>query len=277
MSTATTAASAPASAAVRPRPAHFADVVRSEWTKLRTVRSTFFSLLAAVVLGIGLSVLISAVAAHNYTGRLSGRQVQWDPTRLSTAGLGIAQLAIAVLGIMVVTSEYSSGMIRTSLAAVPRRGWLLGAKSVVYTAVALVVGEIIAFVAFFSGQAVISGLAPTANLGQPGVLRAVAGSGLYLAALGLLAVAVAALVRQAAAGIAILVALLFELPGVANALPTSWRQPVEEYWPTNAGQDLTNVVRATHSLGPWAGFGVMCLFVAIVVVTAFVLIERRDA
>jgi len=84
-------------------------------------------------------------------------------------------------------------------------------------------------------------------------------------------------VRQAAAGIAILVALLFVLPGVANALPTSWRQPVEEYWPTNAGQDLTNVVRATHSLGPWAGFGVMCLFVAIVVVTAFVLIERRDA
>ena len=142
------------------RPATFGDVVRSEWTKLRSVRSTFWALTVAVVLGIGLGAAITAVAAHSYAKESIADQLTWDPTSLSTSGLAIAQLAIAVLGVLYISSEYSTGMIHTSLTAVPKRGRVLAAKSLVYAAVTFIVGEVISFVAFFLGQALINGHAP---------------------------------------------------------------------------------------------------------------------
>jgi ABC-2 type transport system permease protein len=257
--------------------ATFGDVLRSEWTKLRSVRSTFWALTVTVVLGIGLGAVISAVAAHGYARFSVSDKLSWDPTGVSQTGVAIASLAIAVLGVLCISSEYSSGMIRTSLTAVPKRGRVLAAKSLVFAAVTFVVGEAVCFAAFFAGQVLISGYAPHAALGDPGVARAVAGGGLYLTALAVLSVAVGTLLRHPAAGIASMVAVLFVLPGIAQALPDSWRHPVTEFWPTQAGSQLTSVHPAAHSLQPWPGFGVMCLFVAIVYAIAWTLLDRRDA
>ena len=259
------------------RAATFGDVLRSEWTKLRSVRSTFWALTVTVVLGIGLGAVISAAAAHGYAKSSVSAKLSWDPTAVSLDGIGIATLAIAVLGVLAISSEYSSGMIRTSLIAVPKRGRVLAAKSLVFAAVTFVVGEATSFTAFFAGQALISGHAPHAALGDPGVARAVAGAGLALTALAVLSVAAGALLRHPAAAIACMIAVLFVLPGIAQALPDSWRNPVTEFWPTLAGGDLTSVHHSAHTLQPWPGFGVMCLFVAIVYAIAWTLLERRDA
>jgi ABC-type transport system involved in multi-copper enzyme maturation permease subunit len=259
------------------RAATFADVLRSEWTKLRSVRSTFWTLAVTVVLGIGLGAAISAATAHGYAKMSVSSKLSWDPTAVSLDSLAIASLAITVLGVLCITSEYSSGMIRTSLTAVPKRGRVLAAKSLVFAAVTFVVGEATSFAAFFVGQALISGHAPHAALGDPGVARAVVGTGLLVTALAVLSVATGTLLRHAAAAITCMIAVLFVLPAIAQALPDSWRNPVIEFWPTEAGGQITDVYHAAHTLQPWPGFGVMCLFVAIVYAIAWTLLDRRDA
>jgi ABC-2 type transport system permease protein len=259
------------------RAATFGDVLRSEWVKLRSVRATFWALAATVVLGIALGAVISAAAAHSYARFTAAAKLSWDPTGVSQSGMVFAQLAIVVLGVLFIGSEYSSGMIRTSLIAVPKRGRILAAKALVFAAVTFVVGEVTCFAAFFVGQALISGHAPHAALGDPGVARAVVGGGLYLAALAVLSVAAGGLLRHAAAGIASMVAILLVLPLIAQALPDSWRNPVTEFWPTQAGQQLTGVYHSAHTLQPWTGFGVLCLFVVLVYGIAWALLDRRDA
>jgi ABC-2 type transport system permease protein len=259
------------------RASTFGDVLRSEWVKLRSLRSTFWALTVTVVLGIALGALISAATAHAYARFSVAQKVSWDPTGVSGAGMAIAQLAIAVLGVLCISSEYSSGMIRTSLIAVPKRGRVLAAKSLVFAGVTFVVGELTSFAAFFAGQALISGHAPHAALGEPGVARAVAGGGLYLTALAVLSVAAGTLLRRPAAAIAAMMAVVLVLPLIAQALPDSWRNPVTEFWPTQAGSQITSVYHSAHTLQPWSGFGVMCLFVAVVYAFAWTLLDRRDA
>jgi ABC-type transport system involved in multi-copper enzyme maturation permease subunit len=265
---------------VRPRrgyrPATFLDVVRSEWTKLRSVRSTYWALIVAAALGVGLGALISAISANHYATDPSLR-FNWNPTDRSLRSLAIAQLAFAILGVMVVTGEYSTGMIRTSLAAVPKRSRMLAAKSLVFATVALVAGEVISIVTFLVGQALISGKAPSATLSQHEVLRAVLGAGLYLALLALLGTALGVILRHAAAAIGSIVAILLVLPGIAAALPTSWSRPIERWWPTNAGQQVAMIHRDAHTLTAWTGFSVLLIFVAAVLTVAFVVLERRDA
>lgn len=259
------------------RPAGFADAVRSEWTKLRSLRSTFWALAVTVVVGVALGGVISAAAARTYAGLSASGKLTWDPAGVSAAGLAIAQLAIVVLGVMCVTSEYSSGMIRASLTCVPRRGRILAAKSLVAAAVTFIVGEVVSFASFFAGQAVIAGHAPVATLGQPGVARSVIGAGLYLAALAVLSVGAGTLLRRPAGAIAAMMGLVLVLPVIAQALPASWRNPVIEFWPTEAGSQVTSDMHAAHTLAPWAGFGVLCLFAVIVYAVAWMLLNRRDA
>ena len=259
------------------RASTFGGVLRSEWTKLRSVRSTFWALTVMVVLAVGLGAVISAVTAHAYARFSVAAKLSWDPTGVSGAGMAIAQLAIAVLGVLCVSSEYSTGMIAASLTAVPKRGRILAAKALVFAGVTFVAGEVTSFASFFAGQALISGHAPTAALGDPGVARAVAGAGLYLAALAVLSVAAGTLLRHTAAAIAGMTSVVLVLPLIAQALPDSWRNPVTEFWPTQAGSQITSVSHAAHTLPPWPGFGVMCLFVAIVYTLAWTLLDRRDA
>ncbi len=260
-----------------PHRAPFTHAVRSEWIKLTSVRSTWITLLVALALGVGVGTLISYLAGNHYSSSSLSDQATWDPTAISLGAVNIAQLAIAVLGVLVITSEYSSGMIRVSLAAVPRRSRFLASKTLVYTTVALVVGEVTAFAAFLLGQVVIGSNAPHTNLGSPDVLRAVIGAGLYLAVIGLLATGIGTLLRHAAAGISAIVALLFVLPGVVQALPDSWRHPVTEFWPTQAGSQIFVLHRNAHTLAAWSGFGVLLLFTAIVLAGANYVLHRRDA
>jgi ABC-2 type transport system permease protein len=175
------------------------------------------------------------------------------------------------------TSEYSSGSIGSTLAAVPRRGRLFAAKSVVIMILTFVVVEVIAFIAFLIGQALISGHAPSASLGQAGVLRALFGAGLYGALLGMMGMAFGTIIRNAAGAIAVLVAILYVLPGIAGALPTNIANNVQKYWPTQAGGQVTQVIRTANTLSPWKGLAVFLLFVAVVSHIAFRLLKLRDA
>jgi len=266
----------PAADRARSHRARFGDVARSEWVKLISVRSTWVTLVVTVVLGVGIGTLISHLAGSRYLqDRIA--HTTWDPTAVSFRALTIAQLAIAVLGTLVVTSEYGTGMIRTTLTAVPRRGRLLGAKAAVFGIVALVVGEITAFAAFLAGQAAIGSAAPHAGLGQPDVLRAVVGAGLYLAVIGLLAVAVGTALRNTAAAISTMVALLFVLPGLVQALPASWSNVITEWWPTEAGSQIYAVQRDAHTLAAWSGFAVLVVFTAVVFALAQWVLVTRDA
>jgi ABC-2 type transport system permease protein len=232
--------------------------------------------MTAAVLGIGIGALVSGLTAHQYAKDTPAARASWDPTALSGSGMVIAQLAIGVLGIMIITSEYATGAIRTSLAAVPRRGRFLGAKAVTIAGVAFVAAGIITFTAFFVGQALISGRARAASLSQPGVLRSLIGYALYEALIALLGLALGALLRHAAGAIAVLVALVFVLPAIASALPSSMEHTVEKFWPTQAGQQVTVVAGTANELPAWAAFGVLCLFVAIVLAAAFFVTSRRD-
>ncbi len=259
-----------------PAPARFSDALGSEWAKLTSVRSTWVTLLVSLLLGVGVGTLISYLAGSHYaTGGFRGQA--WDPTAVSFRALTIAQLAIAVLGGLVVTSEYGTGMIRTSLTATPRRSRFLTSKAVVFTTVALVVGEVMAFAAFLLGQLAIGSNAPHTNLGAPDVLRAVVGAGLYLAVIGLLSCCVGALVRNTAASISSMVALLFVLPGVVQALPASWSNAITEWWPTQAGSQVYSLHRSAHTLSAWSGFAVLVVFTGIVLAAALWVIEHRDA
>jgi hypothetical protein len=253
------------------------DVLLSEWTKIRTLRSTAYTLLLTAALGVGFGVIFALAGARKYAGMTPADRASFDPTSTSLAGHLVAQLGIGVLGVLVITSEHATGMIRTSLTAVPCRGRLLAAKALVFAAVSLTAGEAVGFGAFFVGQAVIAGQgAPAATLAQPHVLGAVVGAGLYLAVVGLLGVAVGALVRATAGALAIMVTVTLLVPAFVPALPRSWAMWLTGYWPTLAGGRVMNVVATPGALSPWVGFAVLCGSVAVVGALAWVLVRARD-
>lgn len=256
-------------------------VLRSEWTKFRSVRSTFWTLAATVVVVVGISVAagFGFLAHFHHLGpqRRARELVGFDPTSLSLSGIFLAQLTVGVLGVLVISSEYGTGMIRATFAAVPRWGLVLTAKAVVFALAALVVGLASSFIAFFVGQTILAGDALQASIGQPGVLRAVVGGGLYLTVLGLLAVGLGAIIRSTAGGIAALVGLVIVVPGVAHALPQSWQHALDKSLPSETGQTIMNVASQAHYLGPWVGFGVFCAWAAAMLAAAVVLTARWDA
>lgn len=260
------------------RRARFADVVRMEWVKVRSIPSTFLALGMTLVLGIGLSALISGLVAREYARNTTPElRLNWDPTAISTAGVGLAQLALAVLAAMTITSEYSTGEIRGTLVAAPRRLRTLAAKATVVGSIGLVAAWVTMFAAFFIGQALISGRAPTASIDQPGVLRALLGGGLYVVVLEVLALSIGVLLRGTASTVTVLVAMIYVLPPILTLLPESWRTPILKYWPTEAGGQIIAVVRRPDVLAPWVGLGVMAGFAAVVAAVAAVRFARSDA
>jgi magnesium-transporting ATPase (P-type) len=257
-------------------PQVFVDVVRSEWTKLRTVRSTYWSVLAAIVAGVGLSAAISAATASAYSSFDAHDRLTFDPTSISLAGLFFSQLALGVVGVLGITAEFSTGMIRTTLSAVPQRGMVVVAKSLVLGVAAFVVGVITSFAAFFVGQAIFSSKHLDVSISDAGVLRAVFGGSLYLAVLVLFALGIGLLIRHSAGAITTLVGVVFILPGVTGALPDKWQHDFARYLPANAGGALTNVKVATTSLSPWVGFLVFCAWAGVALVVGGYLLRRRD-
>jgi len=252
----------------------FADILRSEFCKLRSVRSTYWTLFAAVVFNIGLA----ALAAIFLPGQLSGQEkATFDSTRLSLGGIHLSQVAFGVLGVLVITSEYDTGMIRATLSAVPQRRLMLAAKAIVFTVTALIVGILSSVAAYFVFQAFLSDNSLRSSIGDPGVLRAVTGGGLFLTVLGLLGLGLGAIIRGSAGAIAAIFGLVFVPQILVQLLPQSWKGTIGPYVPMQAGSQIFSVHLEAGALGPWTGFGVFCLYAAVTLGVAFVLINRRDA
>ncbi|MEO6821637.1 MAG: ABC transporter permease [Candidatus Nanopelagicales bacterium] len=260
-----------------PATPNIVNVIRSEWTKIWSVRSTMWTLLIGFLLTVGLSALICWGTEANYSQIRPEQRATLDPTSTSLAGLVFGQLALAVFGVLFISSEYSTGGIRTTLTAVPQRLRVLTAKAIVLAVVAVVVGMISSVVAFVVGQAFLSRVGIEAHLGDPGVLRAVVGGGLYLLASAMFGFALGALLRHSAAGISLAIALLLVVPPLTNLLPGDWGHWIEKYFTSNAGQQITSVVPSDDALGPWAGYAVFTLWWLVILVIAGALMARRDA
>lgn len=256
----------------------FGAVLASEWTKIKTVKSTYWTVLATVIVTVGLSFLLALAITANLDSMDAGERAQFDATSWGMLGINFGILILAVLGVMVITSEYSTGMIRTSLTAVPSRGKFFLGKALALAGVSFVVGQIAAFLSFFIGQSVFSGKNLSVSIGDEGVLRAVFGAGLYLMLIALFAFAVGALLRHTAGAITLVLGVLFVLPIIANFVPDGWGgETLRKYLPTNAGTAITSVRPADGFLTLWAAFGVFVLYTAILMVAAYLLFQRRDA
>jgi ABC-2 type transport system permease protein len=258
----------------------FGRLLRAEWTKLRSVRSTMWSLLLLVVLVPGFTVLLTwlTIAQWSKADATTRAQIIADPTStILGAGFQFSQLTICVLGVMVIASEYSTGMIRASLLAVPKRTPMLAAKAVVFAAVVFVFGEIVAFPSFFVGAAILHSHAPV-SIGDPGVLRAVVGAGLYLTVLGLFALGIAAIVRHTAGAITGVIGFILVLAPLTQLLPGRVGKHIHAYMPSEAGHLIGQAHQAKNDLlTPWQGFGVFCLWTAVLLAIATYLLNRRDA
>jgi ABC-type transport system involved in multi-copper enzyme maturation permease subunit len=263
------------------RPAGFDGALRSEWTKLRTVRSTVWSLLAMAAISIGLMSLFAWLLVARRWDRLEPGEraaLMHNPLEIILSRPEFfSQLVVAVLGVMVVSAEYTTGMIRSTLQSQPRRLTIFGAKVVVFAAVMLVVGEAIAFAAFFVGRQIIAKRL-TVNLGDPGVTRAVIGLGLFLAVLGLFSLAFGAIVRHTAGAITTVIGLNLIISNLTGALPDSWGQHVNAYMPVNAGVLILQPAQQPGDvLSPWQGFAVFGGWTVLLLVIAAVTFQRRDA
>jgi ABC-2 type transport system permease protein len=280
----TTADAAPSGPVVRPPAATsrsgptFTRVVASEWTKLRSLRSTRWSLLAAVAAMILLALLIVLAQMGRWDRMSIFERLRYDSINNAVGGYHLAQLAIGVLGVMVITGEYSTGMIRSSLMAVPHRLPMLWAKALVFAIVTFVLMLGSAFVAFFIVQAIATRHDVQHSLGDPHALRAVIGAALFLTVLGLLCVGLGALIRNTAGAIAAFVFLLFVLPGITAILPASMTNAIWPYLPLNAGTTVaTSTFDDGRHLATWTGFALFCGYAAIALALGAISLMRRDA
>ncbi len=252
------------------------DLMRSEWTKLRTVRSTMWTLGIMVVVGIGVSALATAETRAHWSTMPPPTRLGFNPVSTSLTPLFFAQLAIGVLGVLVMSAEYGTGTARATFAAAPRRVQVLLAKTAVFGVVALVVSEVTAFLSFFVGQAMLTAPARHATLATPGALRAVVGMGLYLCVISLLALGLGTILRHTAAGISVFVGVLLVLPLIARALPNSIYNSVLRFLPAQIGiVIITNSSRA-HSFSVWVGFSVLCCYAVAALVIGGALLVSRD-
>lgn len=253
----------------------FVGILRSEWTKLRSVRSTAWSLAAAFVLTIALADIAAAVVSNHWPHMHAQDRADFHPLDVAQIGVQLAQLAIGVLGVLLITAEYSTGMIRASMTAVPRRLPVLAGKAVVYAFVTFVLTVTATFVAFFTSQAILSGRHIETTLSAPGVPRAVIGGALYLTVIGLFGLGLGAIIRNTAGGIAAFAGIMFVLPPLMNVLPTSWNSAASPYLPLQAGERIM-ALHQGNQLAPWTGFGVLCAYAAASLLIAAALLRRRD-
>jgi ABC-2 type transport system permease protein len=255
-------------------------LLKSEWLKMRTVRSTMWSLVVMVVISIGVAVIACVESSSQWHTMSLASRLSFDPTNISLAGLTFSLLVIGVLGTLVVSAEYGTGTIRSSLAAVPNRPLLLATKAAVFALVAFVVGLVLSFASFLIGQSLLTRPAPHAALSQPGVLRAVIGGGLMVGVIGLLALALATIIRHTAGALTAFFGILLVLPAVISALPSSIGNPIEKFLPINITNTMITVVHTNGSapaLSPWTGFAIICGYALVALVAGGLLMVRRDA
>jgi ABC-2 type transport system permease protein len=278
-----TATTIPSSTAVVTRPSEpgyarvFLAVTRAEWTKMRSVRSTMWTLLTGIGLAIGFGALVSVSQINSWDTLDPAVRARFDPTAFSLSGLFLAQIAVGVLGVLLITSEYATGQIRATLAATPQRVTVLAAKATTFVGVVLAVGLVSSFSAFFVGQGIFSAKSVGASISDPGVLRAVIGGALYLAAVGILGLGLGTILRRTAGAISSLVGVLVVVPIVAGFFPASWNESVGKFFPARAGMAVFNVLPEPTSLSPWVGFAVLVAYAALSLVVGGWVLARRDA
>jgi ABC-2 type transport system permease protein len=258
-----------------------ARVALSEWTKFRSLRSTIYTF----VVGIGATIAFAIIPAVINAARWSAMSLQdklaFNPLETTLIGVDVAQLAIGVLGIVIITGEYSTGMIRATFTAVPKRLPVMWAKVGVYGTVTLIVSVPATLIAFFSAQSILAGHTLfgrdiSLSITDPGVTRVVVGGALYLTLTGLFGLGLGAIVRSTAGGIGAFVAILFVIPPVLTLLPSSWDDAISPYLPSNAGQAIMQFGTPGHTLGPWTGLALFTGYTAATIAAAAVLLWRRD-
>jgi len=231
-----------------------ARVLRSEWIKLYSLRSTRYSLLATAVLTIGFGLIASAATVSRWASMSAADKATFDPLATSLLGARFGVLAIGVLGVMLITGEYTTGMIRATMTAVPRRLPVLWAKTGVYAAVALAITIPAVFIAFFACQAILSGQHLQIAVSHAGVARAVVGASAYLTLVGLFAMGLGAILRNTAAGIASFAGIMFVIPPLIGILPASISDAVTPYLPSDAGEAMMTIGHHAHTLSPGPGW-----------------------
>ncbi|MFG2643406.1 ABC transporter permease [Streptomyces sp. NPDC048370] len=253
-------------------------VLQSEWTKIRTVSSTVWTLASALLVTVAMGAALSALIESTFSDLSEAEQATFDPTFVSFSGMILGQLAMVVFGVLVVGTEYSSGMIRTSLAAVPQRATFIFSKIAVAGALALGVGLVTSFLSFFLGQALLGEHRTT--LGADNVLRAVVGGGLYMGLIAIFSMGVATMLRSSMLSLGILVPFFFLVSQILSAVPKA--KEVALYFPDQAGSkimqvlpDALNTEEAPY--GPWGGLGIMVLWVAAALLGGYLVMKKRDA
>ncbi|MFE2373133.1 ABC transporter permease subunit [Streptomyces sp. NPDC059398] len=252
-----------------------AQVMKSEWTKIRSVQSTVWTLACALVVTVAFGALFSALSNSQFSKMSRTDQLTFDPTSVSFAGIVLGQLALIVFGVLVVSNEYSTGMIRMSLAAVPQRATYYISKITVATVLALVVGVVTSFATYFLGQALLG--SHRSHIGDPGVLRAVIGGALYMTLITMFSMGVASLLRSPMLSLGILMPFFFLISNILGSVSAT--KKVGEYLPDQAGSKITQVVSSSGDApyGPWGGLGIMALWVVAALLAGYLLLKKRDA
>ncbi|MGO2113056.1 MAG: ABC transporter permease [Pseudoclavibacter sp.] len=254
----------------------FTKTFHAEWIKFRSLRTNWYTLAGLVVAGVSVIVLGMGAIGSDFADMTAADRAAWDPTGQSLTTYIVAQLIIGVLGVLVITSEHGSGLIQATLAATPRRHRLLAAKAALIAGVAAVTGQAVMFISFFLGQTLLAAQGvPNAGLGDPGVLPAVLGGGVYLTAIALLGVGLGTILRTTAGAIVGLVAIVFLIPGFAGLIP-SWLAGILDFWPTLGAVAVVGTIPDPAYPYPWLNLAGMCVGVAAVLAVAFVLFRRRD-
>ncbi|MGW6912286.1 ABC transporter permease subunit [Kitasatospora sp. NPDC054939] len=252
--------------------ASFPAILESEWTKIRSVRSTIWTLALTFVVTAGLGVLLSLLTRNNFE-EFAG-DGPFDATGTAFAGIMLGELAIIVFGVLAIGNEYSTGMIRVTLAAVPQRGTLLAGKAAVLGALALAVSLVTAFVTFFLGQAMLGPHAT--DLGEPGVLRAVFGAALYLTMLCLFSAGVTAMLHNQTLALGVLVPFFFLLSPILSAVPKV--KTLARYFPDYAGSRMLLVYEQNgQPYGPWTGFLICLAWTLAALAGGALVLKKRDA
>lgn len=259
------------------RDVSFATIVRSEWLKFRSVRSSVTGVVVTLVLTIGLAALITTVVRAHWSSMTLANKVTFDPVTSSLVGIILAQFAVGVIGALFVTSEYSSGSMRTTLTAVPKRIELTLGKLFVLVVTMLVVGEVACFASFLLGQSIYSGVVPTASLSNGPTLHAVIMAGVYLTLLAATAFGLGLIIRHSAAAISVFVGILLILPLIFAFFPQSWRNAGQKYLPSELGSAMTSPTATAHDFGAWTSLILMVVYVVVLLVIGTTLFARRDA
>ena len=251
-------------------------VALSEWTKLRSLRSTWCTLLITAVATIGFGLIASAATASRWSSMSLADKASFDPLSTSLLGVNFGVLAIGVLGVLLITGEYSTGMVRSTFAAVPTRLPVLRAKVGVLALVGFAVALPSTLIAFFAGQALLSSEHIQISFSHAGVAGAVVGSALYLMLVGLFGLGLGTILRNTAAGIATFAAVMFVIPPLVGILPSSLANAIDPYLPSNAGSAIMDITVQAHTLSPWAGLAVFAGYCAATLAVGAVVLMRRD-